>query len=113
DTAELKPWQDRLSQLKRKRKDDSFFAVLSEDEQSLYSRLAATRLSVAYHVYRSGSLAIHGSSIQQSIWLYDGEATPWIGDIRDEKHDLLAMVGSNCISVALMLQSLKDVVWTN
>lgn len=109
DDPSLSVWKRRLETPPR---PSSFFAMFDESEVTLAGRLRQAGLLFAYSLYKGGSLAIHGSSLDQ--FLYETTERSWgprIVPIGKRDRNTAATIASHLDEMYLCLMLTKARVW--
>lgn len=107
DHPDLKPWHKKL-------KDDkfmTFFTLIGDARTSVKKSLDGFDLSFGYPVYSEGSMAIHGSSVDQFIHFGNDSVMPLFIAADDEITEKAEEVGNNCNQVILLLYFLIKLLW--
>lgn len=107
DHPDLKPWHKKL----KKNKFMTFFTLVGETKTSVKKTLGGFDLSFGYPVYSEGSMAIHGSSVDQFIHFGNKSVIPLFIADDDEITEKAEEVGDNCNQVILILYMLIKLLW--
>lgn len=105
----LKPWYDKLHNDKYM----TFFTLLSENKKSVKipKCLKNFDLGFGYSLYSEGSMAIHGSSLDQFVHIGDKNVLPLFVGATDEVIAKAEEVGDNCNNVIVLLWQLCKIIW--
>jgi len=107
DHPDLKPWHKKL----KKDKFMTFFTLVGETKTNVKKSLDGFDLSFGYPVYSEGSMAIHGSSVDQFIHFGSESVTPDFIGADDEMSEKAEEVGNNCNQVIIILYMLIKILW--
>lgn len=105
DHPDLKSWHKKL----KKQNFMTFFDLVGET--SVKKMLDGLDLSFGYPVYSEGSMAIHGSSVDQFIHFSNERVTPLFIGVEDEISEKAEEVGNNCNQVIIILYMLIKLLW--
>jgi len=106
---DLKSWHEKLA--KAKDKWITFFTLVGESKTTVKNSLRDFELSFAYPVYSEGSMAIHGSSIEQFLHLGNESVMPRFIGTDDEVCEKAEEVGIYCNQVIVILDILIKLLW--
>lgn len=99
--AKIQHWSKRLEDNHRSR-TFSFFSLFGEDSK-IAKRLKKYQLRFAYTSYSEGSMALHGSTIEQFMFIGDSVISPKIQIGGQVEENLLETVLSNCNQILVAL----------
>ena len=89
----------------------TFFTLVGKAKTSVKNSLGDFDLSFGYPVYSEGSMAIHGSSVEQFIHFGNESVTPRFIGADDEVSEKAEEVGDNCNKVIIVLCMLIKLLW--
>lgn len=107
DHPNLKPWHEKL----KKNKFMTFFTLVGETKTSVKKSLDGFDSSFGYPVYSEGSMAIHGSSVDQFLHFGNKNVMPLFIAGDDKITEKAEEVGSNCNQVIILLYILIKLLW--
>jgi len=112
DHPNLKSWHDKLQKnASKKDKLVSFFTLVGETKKGVKGSLRDYDLSFAYPVYSEGSMAIHGSSLDQFLHFGEDSVIPlFVGGTEDVSAKVEEIV-ANCNNVIVILYMLCKGIW--
>ena len=103
---QINKWSDKLDFAHKRRKQTSFF-TLYDDQPSITRNLEKMRLRFAYSAYSKGSMALHGSSMEQFISISESEVFPIINGEGKGDKSLFEKIISDCNRNFVMLGSIN------
>jgi hypothetical protein len=75
--------------------------------------MESLEISFAYPLYNEGSLAIHGSSLDQFLYLGETQVIPLFTGQSEETFSAAQQIGQLCNQILVGLFLLKKGVWGN
>lgn len=115
--GDLRRWYEKLRAATKgkKKKQVAFFALFNESDRSVARRLEELQMRFLYINYVKGSLYVHGSTVEHSLYLQEGALTPRVG-VHDESIAALAHGiggrGGICDSALVQLELLRRQLWS-
>ena len=89
----------------------TFFSLVGKPQRGVKNSLENFGLSFGYPVYSEGSMAIHGSSLDQFVHFSDGSVIPLFVGASDEVSAKAEEVGDYCNKVIVILDMLCKRIW--
>lgn len=109
---QIKKWSDKLDLARKRRKQTSIF-TLYDDQPSITRNLEKMRLRFAYSEYSKGSMALHGSSMEQFINISGSEVFPIITGKGKGDKSLFETIISECKRNFVVLGSINHSILNN
>ena len=112
DHPSLRSWHNKLQKYaNKKNKSVTFFTLVGEAKRGVKKALTDFDLSLGYPVYSEGSMAIHGSSLDQFLHFGDESVIPLFVGATDQVSAKAEEVGDNCNKVIVTLNILCKRIW--
>lgn len=111
----LASWHEKLKSLagRKEKKFVTFFSLVGEAPGGVPKEMEKLEIPFAYSVYNEGSLAIHGSTLDQFLHLGETEIIPLFFGQRDEISSIARHIGQMCNRIVIGLFLLQTHVWSN
>ena len=108
-------WHEKLRSLAGREEKNfvTFFSLVGEAPMGVKKGLENLEIPFAYPVYNEGSLAIHGSTLDQFLHLGETEITPLFFGQPDEISSVARQIGQMCNRIIVGLFLLQTRVWGN
>lgn len=104
---QIKVWTDRLQNLQRRNKGSVSFFNLFDSEASVPKTLKKHGLRFAYMHYLKGSMALHGSTMEQFILFEDSSVSPRNETIKHNNDEtLFQSIIADCNQIFVLLGSI-------
>lgn len=104
----IQHWSKKLEENNRSR-TFSFFSLF-EDNGKITKQLNKYQLRFAYASYSEGSMALHGSTIEQFMFIGDSEVAPKIQVSNQVEENLLETVLFNCNHILVALAIIDQLI---
>lgn len=106
-------WHEKLKSLsgREEKKFVSFFSLMGEGPMGVKKGLENLEIPFAYPVHNEGSLAIHGSTLDQFLHLGETEITPLFFGQPDESSSVARQIGQMCNRIIVGLILLHARIW--
>jgi hypothetical protein len=111
----LASWHEKLKSLAGRKEKNfvTFFSLVGEASMGVPKGMENLEIPFAYPVYNEGSLAIHGSTLDQFLHLGETEITPLLLGQPDEISSVASQIGQMCNRIIVGLFLLQTRVWGN
>jgi len=111
----LASWYTRLKSLAGREEKTfvTFFSLVGEPRTGVPKGLKNLGIPFAYPVYNEGSLAIHGSTLDQFLHIREEKIIPLFVGQPDETSSVAVQIGRVCNRIVVGLLLLQAHVWRN
>lgn len=110
----LRYWNNKIKKCANKRnKSVTFFTLVGESQRGVKKSLKDFDLSFGYPVYSEGSMAIHGSTLDQFLHFGDDSVIPLFMGGTDDVCAKAEEVADYCNKVIVILDILCKRIWPN
>jgi len=111
----LASWHEKLKSLAGPKRKNfvTFFSLIGETPMGVPKGMANLDISFGYPVYNEGSLAIHGSSLDQFFHIGETKVIPLFIGQPEETSSVAQQIGQICNHIIVGLFLLQTPVWSN
>jgi hypothetical protein len=111
----LASWHEKLKSLAGPKRKNfiTFFSIIGENPMRVPKGMENLEISFAYPLYNEGSLAIHGSSLDQFLYLGETKVIPLFTGQSEDTFFAAQQIGQLCNQILVGLFLLEKRVWSN
>lgn len=111
----LVSWHEKLKTLAGREEKNfvTFFSLVGKDKMGVPKGLEYLELAFVYPVYNEGSLAIHGSTLDQFLHIGETTIIPLVIGQPNELSSVAWQIGQMCNRIIVGLSLLQAHVWAN
>ena len=109
----LKLWSDKIIEVSRKKKGTVSYFNLFDLDSTVKKRLEKLGARFGYVQYSKGSMALHGSSMDQFVIIGDPLVTPKVKMAKQAEETLFESVISDCNHLFVLLGAINHFVLKN
>jgi hypothetical protein len=110
---QLKSWADKILEISRKKKGSVSFFNLFDPDATVIKKLKKLGPQFGYILYSEGSMALHGSSMEQFVIIDDSKVTPKINIKEQADERLFEKIISDCNRILVILYSIDHFLLKN
>jgi hypothetical protein len=110
----LARWHQKLKFLAGTKKKNfvTFFSLIEDEQMGIPKEMKNIEIPFAYPVYNEGSMAIHGSSLDQFLHFGETKVTPLFMGLPEEIISVAQQIGRTCNHIIVWLFLLQTVIWS-